>query len=449
LAEAFCHKNHNDFSSYSIIILLSRNKVYIEVKDYLNVVGLKAINSILVVCVDRDNDLGRKTGIPGPVIGRRAILNAAAKLAVADPSESDANSMFAAVKKFDEVKEETPNAEIEVAVLTGVDKRGYKSDRQIIEQLDSILEKLPVEGFVLVTDGAEDEQVLPLLQAKMRLISKEVVIVKQAKEVESTYYTIIEAFKDPSVSRLLLIPAVIFLAYYFLGSFSLNIASLVIGLYLLLKGLNLEEPIVSGARNFGASFSIQRMSFPAYILSVFVVLFGGITAYSLFSANSDTEPIINTVQSIQQSYFFLVVGTELFVLGKSIDSVHFKKAFELKKYFLSAVSILLIWLILDAGTQVFLKQADLNWFLAVGLFSFVTLFLAYQASKVFDVRGKITRLLTGLPVYDKQGKWIGKICSVDAEKENIAIESNKTKENIKVKKKDFFLREGRVMLVNQ
>jgi len=50
----------------------------------------------LVIAVDRDDDLGRKTGIQSPVIGRRANIEAAVKLALADPEESDVNTMFLA-----------------------------------------------------------------------------------------------------------------------------------------------------------------------------------------------------------------------------------------------------------------------------------------------------------------------------------------------------------------
>ncbi len=405
---------------------------------------MKNTDSLLVICVDRDNDLGRKTGIQGPVIGRRAVLNAAAKLAVADPEESDANCMFAAIKKFDEIKEEIH--EIEVVALTGVDKGTFKSDRQINEQLDTVLDKFPAEGFVLVTDGAEDDQVIPILQNKMRLISKEIVIIKQAKEVESTYYTIMEALKDPAVSRFLLIPAVIFLAYFFFGSLSLQIVALVIGFYLLLKGFGLEEPIVSGARNFSSSFSIQRLSFPFYLGSIFIPAFGAVTAYTVFSSSMEIELVQNAVQSAQQAYFFFALGAISFVLGKSIDVVHFRKAFALRKYFFYGVSIPLVWFILDAGTQVFLKQADLNWFLGSIVFSFIALLLAYQASKIFDIRMKITKLFLGLPVYDRQGRWVGKIDSVEEEKGNASFQNIRTKETTKIKKKEFMLRDGRIIL---
>ena len=55
------------------------------------------IMSLLVIAIDRDNDLGRKTGIRSPVIGRDANVKAALELGLADPEESDTNTMLAAI----------------------------------------------------------------------------------------------------------------------------------------------------------------------------------------------------------------------------------------------------------------------------------------------------------------------------------------------------------------
>ena len=41
----------------------------------------------LVITVDRDNDLGLKTAIRGPVVGRKQVLTAALKLGIADPED--------------------------------------------------------------------------------------------------------------------------------------------------------------------------------------------------------------------------------------------------------------------------------------------------------------------------------------------------------------------------
>jgi hypothetical protein len=51
-----------------------------------------------------------------------------------------------------------------------------------------------------------------------------------------------------------------------------------------------------------------------------------------------------------------------------------------------------------------------------------------------------------MPVYDKQGKWLGKIDAVDTEKENASFQSIRTKETVKLKKKDFSLAEGKIIL---
>ena len=48
---------------------------------------------ILVLCVDRDDDIGVKTGIKGPLVGRDDNLAAATKLGLADPEDSDRKSV--------------------------------------------------------------------------------------------------------------------------------------------------------------------------------------------------------------------------------------------------------------------------------------------------------------------------------------------------------------------
>ena len=91
---------------------------------------------ILVLTVDRDNDLGNKTSIRGPVIGRRQVLTAALKLGIADPEESDTNAILGALRQHDTLKEaNSEEDEVEVAILTGDEKVGMRSDRAIAAQL--------------------------------------------------------------------------------------------------------------------------------------------------------------------------------------------------------------------------------------------------------------------------------------------------------------------------
>ena len=109
---------------------------------------------LLVLAVDIDNDLYRKTKISGPVIGRNDNLKAAAKLALADPQDSDANAMFEAVRKYDELR--SKGYSVNVATVTGAEKEGYVADIELVRQIELCLERLKSDACVLVTDGSSD-----------------------------------------------------------------------------------------------------------------------------------------------------------------------------------------------------------------------------------------------------------------------------------------------------
>ncbi|MFH1664418.1 MAG: DUF373 family protein [archaeon] len=401
--------------------------------------------NVMVVCVDRDNDLGRKAGVLGPVIGRQNNLNAAAKLGVADPGESDVNCLFGAIKKFDEVKKYY--SAVEIVTLTGVGKQDFESDKEINEQLDKVLQEFPAEGFVLVTDGAEDDQVLPILQSRAPIISKETIIVKQASEVESTYYTIKEALKDPYLARIVFgVPGLILILYYVFGDLSIKLISLFLGFYLILKGFGIEEKMISTTRDFFQNISISRASFIFYVGSLFILAFGVYQAFTAFNESLETDLFIKSISSLQETFFvFLFLVPVSFLIGKSIDSIHFKKAFYLRNYFMYGVSTLLLWFILDAGTLVLIGQTNLTWFILSMISSFVILLVSYKLSAVLDARKKITELLVGLPVYSK-GKMIGKVEKISRKEKSIQFKALKSEEITKLTKTKFSVRKGRIIV---
>ena len=135
----------------------------------------------LVLCVDRDNDLGVKAKVQTPVVGRDSAVAAATKLALSDPEEADANAIFAAVRKYDElVKGMTP---CEVAVVCGDVNRGFEADRRLGKQISNVLAGGRFTGVVLVSDGGEDEQVIPIIQSLKPFVSVLWVTVKHSESV--------------------------------------------------------------------------------------------------------------------------------------------------------------------------------------------------------------------------------------------------------------------------
>lgn len=400
---------------------------------------------VLVMCIDRDDDLGRKTTIQGPVIGRENTLKAATALALKDPAETDANTMFATVKKYDELK--THYTDVEIVALTGHGKIGFRADKKINEQLDFVFEKFPADSIVLVTDGMEDDQVIPILQGRAKIISKETVIIKQAKAVESTYYTIKEVLKDPDIARIVFgIPGLVLLLYVALGSFSLQIISFVLGAYLLLKGFGIEERILRTFRYITKTVSLHRISFPFYIGGLIIVLFGIITTYNAYMSSTASDLILQIAGSLQSIYTFVIVGALTMILGRCIDVINIKKAYRLRKYFMMAVSAIMVWLIFDSATLVILRQADLNWFLFTIAISFAVLLGSYRLSAVIDVRKKITKLLIGLPVYNEEGIWVGKVSKINKKANSVIYNDVRDRKEKNAKRNEFLLRDGKLLI---
>ena len=403
------------------------------------------MDKLLVICVDRDNDLGKKTGINGPVVGREKNLKAAAALALADPTESDANTIFAAVKKFDEL--EKIIKQLQVVTITGHGKSGFQSDKIINEQLDSVIAKFKPNGFVLVTDGAEDDQIIPILQSRANIVSKETVIIKQAQQIESAFFTLKEVIKDPYVARIVFgIPAILLLLFVAVGTMSFQIIAFVLGVYFLLKGFGAEEPLIDLFRSITGSISVQRISFPFYMGNIILGAFGLWTGYTNFLTAQIRDILLDSLGIAQTTYPFFVLAALSVVIGRSIDGVHFKKAFLLRKYFLTGVGIFLFWWILDTATLVFLRESNLDFFLATMLGSFLVLLISFRLSNALDIRERITKLLVGLPIYNAEGTWLGRVESVDKRKQSITYVNRESSKSFEIKKRNFRFRQGRIVL---
>ncbi|MEM2973217.1 MAG: DUF373 family protein [Candidatus Caldarchaeum sp.] len=142
---------------------------------------------LLVITVDRDDDLGQKAGVEGPVFGREACLQAAVKLALADPEDPDANAIFYAVKAFDELRNRGERAEVGVAILTGSPKEGLEADMRVFNQLREVLEKFPAQRCVFVSDGETDAIVAPIISSQLGIMSVQRVTVRQSQTVEQSW----------------------------------------------------------------------------------------------------------------------------------------------------------------------------------------------------------------------------------------------------------------------
>tara|TARA_B100001996_G_scaffold382721_2_gene375401 strand:- start:1287 stop:2459 length:1173 start_codon:yes stop_codon:yes gene_type:complete len=258
----------------------------------------------LVLTVDRDNDLGIKTAIRGPVIGRKQVLTAALRLGIADPEESDTNAILGALHQHDNLAEmDSEEDEVEIAILTGDEKVGMRSDRAIAAQLEEVVAEFQPDQAILVTDGAEDESVLPILQSQVRIDHVEKIIVKQSKGIEGTYYYIVKALEDPKWRARMLVPLGAVLAIFGLGimlpepygGVLVGALPLILGLIILSKGLGLETTVGKIAQEMRENTDAAMFSSLLWTSTVFSAIFAVATGWENYSQEAANEASVSVI----------------------------------------------------------------------------------------------------------------------------------------------------------
>jgi len=293
----------------------------------------------IVLAIDRDDDLGRKAGVPSPVIGREANLNAAIKLAEADPEDSDVNTIFGAIKVYDELKRE--GEDVEIVTVCGDEKVGVISDSKIAEQLDLIAETLKAKSAIVVTDGSEDEFVLPIVASRFRIDGVVRIIVKQSRTIESTYYLIKKMLDDPKVARATLAPLGIILTVYSISlilknpEWGLGAITLVLGVYFLVKAYGFEESLVNYLSTVKRSLLEGRLSFVMYIIAIILFVIGIIQGFYSFWILYNQKVMPGAVKLVfafvYGSIWWIVASGISATIGKIFD--HYLEGKPFRKHF--------------------------------------------------------------------------------------------------------------------
>jgi len=374
---------------------------------------------LLIINVDIDDDLGQKAGIKGPLIGRKVNFEAAAKFLVADPEDSDGNAIFKAIKIYDELSAEH---DCEIATLTGHAGLGYKAYSNVVEQLEKVMAGFPAEACVYVSDGASDDQILPLIQSRIKINSIFPVTVKQTKELEKTYFVILEKLKEPHYARIVFgIPGLALLLYFLLQDAGLRLFVFILGIYLIFKGFGVEEMLIRSASQF--RFSLDKVSTIFYFAAaplIVVSLFLGID----HALNAETANIGKLIaESVKVTLLLLPAALLIIVAGNAIQALMEKKRYLISDNLTQAAAILLLWLII--GTAV-------DWVIGTVYFSDFLYSLIVGAASMFVVSHFARRLkesiiarmnLEGKEVYTEIGSMIGKVVGINRRKSAFIVQT--------------------------
>ncbi len=449
----------------------------------------------LVLCIDRDDDLGKKAGIRGPIIGEENNFTAARALAMADPEDTDVNAIFAAIKTKRECEHLYHG--VEVITITGDKEVGVKSDQKIGNQLVRILEVYQPKGIILVTDGAEDEEVMPILQSETKILSVKTITVKQAKALESAYFKIQDFFgrisDNPRQAKMMFgVPGLIIFMTVLLSYLGLPIVELIlalVGIYLIAKGFGYDEQLFSGLTEVKNSLiqggNIYKL-FNGIAILIFVLAL--VTGYLQLQKNLDAiyrpSSIANPVdvsdalvsQPIMAMNLLLFssggvdfAAIDLFIIATSIVAIGFmihnfviKNYLRIKRYIYLLLFVWVVkymsgsiyWAIIawqpDATTLEITSFDPIQNLLINLIIALVVILVVHYIMKIvfFDYiakRKKIEGMYLGREMVGNNGKKLGKVTGV-------IMRSNEMK-GLQIKRKYFdgdkIHTKGKILIVDE
>jgi putative membrane protein len=304
---------------------------------------------LLILCVDRDNDIGRKTEIKTPIVGKKENLDSAIKLILADPEEADANTMFEAVRLYQDLGKEDENGQdlCQVATIAGSELGGVSADRKLVSELTDVLAKFPADSLILVTDGFADENIIPLIQSRIPVTSVRRVVMKHSESLEETAAVFSRYLKtlieDPRYSKIALgLPGILLIALgvlVFLQVFiqfdiymwAAIVALIIMGSYLFGKGYGLDRIIGSlVSRAYHASISELVSSF-TLITGIILIGIGFYQSWDYISIEYNINlqipiEIDKLLESLPQilgslisrSITMVIIGICIVFLGRSV-----------------------------------------------------------------------------------------------------------------------------------
>jgi len=304
----------------------------------------------LILCVDRDNDLGEKARIKTPIVGREFVLNAGISLLLADPEDSDGNSLFLAVKEYDELKKK--GEDVEIAAIAGDKNVGGVSDLIISEQLDTVLKGTNPDNAIFISDGAEDEFILPIILSRIKIRMVKRVVVRQEKNIESLYYIIIRALKEEKFLKKVLAPlGVAFLVlglsmllifilriiYFGLGSLDPATAGFIsvttaIGVYFLVKAYSVGKRLSKAWERLEEQFMNTRITVFSGLIGISIIIYG---IYVGFQAAFTQTIVYEAILYLLYKFVpIFIIGIIVYDIGRIMESLRIFKEEEKKKYLL-------------------------------------------------------------------------------------------------------------------
>jgi putative membrane protein len=316
----------------------------------------------LVLNVDRDDDFGRKAHISSPIIGLEKNLRAAQTFGQIDPEDSDLNAIYYAISIYNKMKD--TRDDIEIATICGHMNVGIKSDMLIAQQFEQISSQINIDNVILVTDGAEDDYIIPIIQSRAKISSIQRVSVKQSRQLEDTYYRLIKILDDEKVQKQFLLPIALVLIVLSIsilldiGSSGMGAILLTLSAYLLVRIFRLERNLFYFVGEIKSGFMTGKLTMYTSFIAAVILVASMFLAYnnSYFATDVEWIPILSFIANM---IWGIVIAGLFIIFGHVVDS-YVKDKKSLWHYWIYPFSLFAFGFISSAIFES-LYKALINW----------------------------------------------------------------------------------------
>nr|WP_283102368.1 DUF373 family protein [Haloplanus sp. XH21] len=258
------------------------------------------------MCVDRADDIGRTVGVSMPVDGWDAVRSLVTEVGLADPEDSTVNCLLESLRVTRDLRSDGEDAM--VAVVSGAGNSAVGADRSVAAQIDTLLDRHDPDSAIVVTDSADDERLLPIVESRLPVDSVDRVVVRQARDIESTYYLLKQFLADEQLRSTVLVPLgvgllllPVLLVRFSVGVALAGLASL-LGAAVLYKGLAIDDYLARLPDRTREALYSGQVSVVTYAVAGGLTLVGGFLGVLAVSPVDDSVSGVSLVPIMQFFY---------------------------------------------------------------------------------------------------------------------------------------------------
>ena len=279
----------------------------------------------LVLCVDRADDIGRTVGVSMPVDGWDAVRSLVTEVGLADPEDSTVNCLLEALRVTRDLRSDDEDAI--VAVVSGSGDSAVNADRSVAAQVDDLLARYAPDSAIIVTDSADDERLVPIVESRLPVDSVDRVVVRQARDIESTYYLLKQFLADEELRSTVLVPLGIglLLLPVLLVRFSFGVAlaglASLLGAAILYKGLAVDAHLARLPDQIRDALYSGQVSVVTYAVAGGLALVGIFLGGLAVSPVTDGAVLVPVMQFFYSSIPWLALAALTASAGRLLDEV--------------------------------------------------------------------------------------------------------------------------------